>query len=93
MTEDLKREIFALPVLSLRDVIVYPHMVIPLFVGRKASIVALERAMESDKRIVLVAQKDPSVDNPKENLVLIDSTFYFSSENSRIFSQAKFKRQ
>ena len=67
MTEDLKREIFALPVLSLRDVIVYPHMVIPLFVGRKASIVALERAMESDKRIVLVAQKDPSVDNPKEN--------------------------
>ena len=67
MTNDLKREIFALPVLSLRDVIVYPHMVIPLFVGRKASIVALERAMESDKRIVLVAQKDPSVDNPKEN--------------------------
>ena len=67
MTDDLKREIFALPVLSLRDVIVYPHMVIPLFVGRKASIVALERAMESDKRIVLVAQKDPSVDNPKEN--------------------------
>jgi ATP-dependent Lon protease len=67
MTNDLKREIFALPVLSLRDVIVYPHMVIPLFVGRKASIVALERAMENDKRIVLVAQKDPSVDNPKEN--------------------------
>ena len=67
MTKDLKREIFALPVLSLRDVIVYPHMVIPLFVGRKASIVALERAMESDKRIGLVAQKDPSVDNPKEN--------------------------
>ena len=67
MADDLKREIFALPVLSLRDVIVYPHMVIPLFVGRKASIVALERAMESDKRIVLVAQKDPSVDNPKEN--------------------------
>ena len=53
-----------LPLLPLRDVVVYPHMVIPLFVGREKSIAALERAMESDKRILLVAQKDASQDEP-----------------------------
>ena len=52
------------PVLPLRDVVVYPHMVIPLFVGREKSIHALERAMERDKRILLVAQKDASRDDP-----------------------------
>jgi ATP-dependent Lon protease len=46
-----------LPVLPLRDVVVYPHMVIPLFVGREKSIRALEKAMSEDKRILLVAQK------------------------------------
>jgi ATP-dependent Lon protease len=45
------------PVLPLRDVVVYPHMVIPLFVGRDKSIVALDRAMAASKRILLVAQK------------------------------------
>ena len=83
MTEDLKRETCALPVLSLRDVIVYPHMVIPLFVGRKASIVALEKAMESDKRIVLVAQKNPSVDNPKENDIYKVGTIATCSPNAK----------
>jgi len=53
-----------IPVLPLRDVVVYPHMVIPLFVGREKSIEALERAMESDKRVVLVAQKDAAHDDP-----------------------------
>jgi ATP-dependent Lon protease len=53
-----------LPLLPLRDVVVYPHMVVPLFVGREKSILALERAMEADKQIVLVAQKDPSEDDP-----------------------------
>ncbi|MBT5578210.1 MAG: endopeptidase La [Porticoccaceae bacterium] len=52
------------PLLPLRDVVVYPHMVVPLFVGREKSIIALEEAMESDKQIVLVAQKNPSEDNP-----------------------------
>ncbi len=52
------------PLLPLRDVVVYPHMVIPLFVGRERSIHALERAMERDKRILLVAQKDASQDDP-----------------------------
>lgn len=53
-----------LPVLPLRDVVVYPHMVIPLFVGRDKSIHALEEAMANDKQILLVAQKNASVDEP-----------------------------
>jgi ATP-dependent Lon protease len=53
-----------LPVLPLRDVVVFPHMVIPLFVGRTKSITALERAMELDKKIFLVAQKDAGQDDP-----------------------------
>ena len=56
-----------LPVLPLRDVVVFPHMVIPLFVGRDKSIRALEMAMEADKRIVLVAQKTPDIDDPGAN--------------------------
>jgi len=52
------------PVLPLRDVVVYPHMVIPLFVGREKSIRALEAAMDDDKRILLVAQKSAEVDDP-----------------------------
>ena len=53
-----------LPLLPLRDVVVFPSMVIPLFVGRAKSIAALEEAMEQDKRVMLVAQKDASHDNP-----------------------------
>ena len=53
------------PVLPLRDVVVYPHMVIPLFVGRQKSIVALEKAMNSGKRILLVAQKTADLDDPQ----------------------------
>ncbi len=53
-----------LPVLPLRDVVVFPHMVIPLFVGRKKSIRALERAMEGGKQIMLVAQRSASDDDP-----------------------------
>ncbi len=54
------------PVLPLRDVVVFPHMAIPLFVGREKSIRALEVAMESDKRILLVAQRAADVDDPGE---------------------------
>jgi ATP-dependent Lon protease len=54
-----------LPALPLRDVVVYPHMVIPLFVGREKSVRALERAMDGDKRIVLVAQTSPDIDDPE----------------------------
>ena len=52
------------PVLPLRDVVVYPHMVIPLFVGRDKSIRALDAAMASDKQILLIAQKSADVDDP-----------------------------
>src|SRR5690554_3647319 len=55
---------FDLPVLPLRDVVVFPHMVIPLFVGRDKSIRALDLAMEGDKRILLVAQKSAETDDP-----------------------------
>ena len=53
------------PVLPLRDVVVYPHMVIPLFVGRERSIVALNKAMDAGKRILLVAQKAADLDDPQ----------------------------
>ena len=53
-----------IPVLTLRDVVVYPHMVIPLFVGREKSIRSLDEAMENNKQILLVAQKSAEVDEP-----------------------------
>ncbi|MGB1157993.1 MAG: endopeptidase La [Porticoccaceae bacterium] len=53
------------PLLPLRDIVVYPHMVVPLFVGRERSITALEYAMDSEKQVVLITQKDPSEDSPK----------------------------
>ncbi|HEX3124298.1 MAG TPA: endopeptidase La, partial [Rhodanobacteraceae bacterium] len=58
-------EISELPVLPLRDVVVYPHMVVPLFVGREKSVRALETAMAGDKRILLVSQRSPDVDDPQ----------------------------
>jgi len=64
MTDSSARETLDLPVLPLRDVVVFPHMVIPLFVGRDKSIRALDLAMESDKRILLVAQKSAETDDP-----------------------------
>ncbi|PCK07821.1 MAG: endopeptidase La [Alteromonadaceae bacterium] len=57
----------SIPLLPLRDVVVYPHMVIPLFVGRAKSISALERAMADDKQVLLVAQKHASVDEPNKD--------------------------
>src|SRR3546814_21178874 len=53
-----------LPVLPLRDVVVYPHMVTPLFVGRDKSMPALERAMEGERQILLVAPTSPDIDDP-----------------------------
>jgi len=60
----VENNVFVLPVLPLRDVVVYPHMVIPLFVGREKSIKALETAMDTNKRVLLVAQKSAAQDNP-----------------------------
>ena len=58
-------DLSGVPVLPLRDVVVYPHMVIPLFVGREKSIVALDKAMNAGKRILLVAQKTADLDDPQ----------------------------
>src|SRR5690606_14383549 len=55
---------FEIPLLPLRDGLVFPHMVIPLFVGREKSIRALEAAMENDKEILLVAQRNPADEDP-----------------------------
>jgi len=62
--EDVTDDVKGVPVLPLRDVVVYPHMVIPLFVGRERSIVALDRAMNSGKKILLVAQQTADIDDP-----------------------------
>ena len=53
-----------LPMLPLRDVVVYPQLVIPLFVGREKSIQAIEKANNEDKKILLVAQKNANKDEP-----------------------------
>ena len=63
----LPSEPLTLPLLPLRDVVVFPHMVIPLFVGRPKSIKALEAAMESGRQIMLVAQKAAGKDEPKSD--------------------------
>ncbi len=63
---EVSEQLRTIPVLPLRDVVVYPHMVIPLFVGRDKSIKALEAAMEEEKEILLVAQKSASEDDPSE---------------------------
>src|ERR1044072_4020707 len=52
------------PVLPLRDIVVFPHMIVPLFVGREKSVRALEEVMKDDKQILLVAQKDAAQDDP-----------------------------
>ena len=54
-----------LPVLPLRDIVVFPHMIVPLFVGRDKSVNALEEVMKQDRRILLLTQKDPAEDDPE----------------------------
>jgi ATP-dependent Lon protease len=53
------------PVLPLRDIVVFPHMIVPLFVGREKSVRALEEVMKEDKQILLVAQKNAGEDDPR----------------------------
>lgn len=60
---DIKNKKFA--VLPLRDIVVFPHMIVPLFVGREKSVKALEHVMQEDKQILLITQKSPSEDEPK----------------------------
>ena len=59
-----------LPLLPLRDIVVFPNMVIPLFVGRDKSITALNEVMKDSKKIVLVTQKNSEVDDPKKQMFL-----------------------
>ena len=73
MTTDISG-VVDIPVLALRDVVVYPQMVIPLFVGREKSIRCLDIAMEHDKQIFLVAQKDAAVDDPSQDDVYLTGT-------------------
>ena len=54
----------ALPVLPLRDIVVFPHMIVPLFVGREKSIKALEAVMAGDKQIILATQTDAGIEDP-----------------------------
>lgn len=65
--KNLQQKNILIPVLPLRDVVVYPYMVIPLFVGRERSIDALDAAMRDDKQILLVAQKEAETDDPEFN--------------------------
>ncbi len=64
--EDILAEFHTFPILPLRDIIVFPHMVVPLFVGRKSSILALEEGVAIGDQILLVAQVNPDVDDPAE---------------------------
>jgi ATP-dependent Lon protease len=64
--DEKKQDIVVIPLLPLRDVVIFPHMVAPLFVGREKSIRALEEAMKKDKEILLVAQKDAKTNDPNE---------------------------
>ena len=65
MTEDTKSN--NLPVLPLRNIVVFPNMVVPLFVGRDKSINALEQVMDSDQELLFLSQKNSEVDDPSEN--------------------------
>lgn len=64
---DINRPVTEMPLLPLRDVVVYPHMVIPLFVGRERSIQALEEATKGNKRILLATQKEATLDDPSKD--------------------------
>ena len=55
------------PLLPLRDIVVYPKMIVPLFVGRKKSINALQKVVDGDQNIVLVTQKDPTIEDPSSD--------------------------
>ena len=59
-----------LPILPLRDIVVFPHRIVPLFVGREKSVAALEAAMATDRELFLVAQLDPGEDDPDREALM-----------------------
>ena len=66
----LDEENLTYPVLPLRDIVVFPHMIVPLFVGREKSVKALEEVMKDNKQILLSSQVDSSEDQPTEDTIL-----------------------
>src|SRR3990167_3117219 len=68
-TSATDKNLLGIPVLPLRDVVVYPYMVVPLFVGRERSIKALEVAMAVDKQILVTTQKNATEDQPSEESI------------------------
>jgi ATP-dependent Lon protease len=62
--EGNRKEIYPVPLLPLRDIVIFPHMVVPLFIGRERSITALEYAMGQDSYVLLCTQKTPKRTNP-----------------------------
>jgi ATP-dependent Lon protease len=67
--ESVHKDVMTLPMLPLRDIVVFPYMVVPLFVGREKSVKALEIALKTDRKIFLVSQKVASVNNPDEDSI------------------------
>ena len=82
---------FNTALLPLRDIVVFPHMVIPLFVGRDKSITALNEVMKKDKKIVLVTQKNSEVDDPKKTIfsIMDVKVIYYNYLNYQM-EQSKF---
>ena len=72
--EEIPGSLLAMPLLPLRDVVVFPYMIVPLFVGREKSINALEYAMQHDKEIFLAAQKSAEIDDPTQEDVYMTGT-------------------
>jgi ATP-dependent Lon protease len=70
-------------VLPLRDIVVFPHMIVPLFVGREKSVVALENVIHADKKILLVTQKNPSEDDPQSNQMEKTQREYYLNEQMK----------
>ena len=62
--KDIDDKVETLPILPLRDIVVFPHMIVPLFVGRAQSVRALDEVMKGDKKVLLLTQKKPTTDNP-----------------------------
>ena len=63
------------PILSLRDIAVYPQVIVPLFVGRPKSISALDKAMDNSQELLLVPQKDPNITDPEPDALHEIATF------------------
>ena len=84
------------PLLPLRDIVVFPHMIVPLFVGRSKSIKALEYAEKNDKEIFLVAQKDANVDEPGQkdiyDFVKLNKLYCILSYHHMVFNRNKIKK-